>query len=141
MIFFSSLLDTVWTELSAWQQKTQNIKMLMSPVARGTLHRKISILQKMSFKQLFEVLLWLYTYAVTTKQLLCCEALLCGCTKLNTDSMSAAKEGTHPHRLTLCESLPQKETIVLDIVFTENWEKRKPHRAKTNKFFNLELHI
>lgn len=75
MIFFSSLLDTVWTELSAWQQKTQNIKMLMSPVARGTLHRKISILQKMSFKQLFEVLLWLYTYVVTTKQLLCCEAL------------------------------------------------------------------
>lgn len=141
MIFFSSLLDTVWTELSAWQQKTQNTKMLMLPVARGTLHRKTSILQKMPFKQLFEVLLWLYTYVVTTKQLLCCEALLCVCTELNTDCGSVAKAGRHPHRLTLCESLPQKERIVLDIVFTENWEKRKPHRAKTNKFLNVELHI
>lgn len=50
--FFSSLFDTAWTELSAWQQKTQNIKMLVLPVATGTLHRKISILEEMSFKQL-----------------------------------------------------------------------------------------
>lgn len=94
--------------------------------------RKINILQKMSFKQLSEVLLWLYTYVVTTKQLLCCEALLCVCTQLNTDRGSASKQGRHPHRLTLFESLPQNERIVLDIVFSEDWEKRKTHGEKTN---------
>lgn len=97
---------------------------------RGTLHRKINILQKMSFKQLSEDLLWLYTYVVTTKQLLCCEALLCICTELNTDCGSVSREGKHPHTLTLCESLPQKERIVLDNIVLLKTEGRERHTGQ-----------